>query len=144
MPPASSIRDFIKALQERKSQIAHKLDACAKDANCRNEQLETIKNWDPATSPPASLVNALGLNPKEVQHIDRWPTGEKQSVKTAVVTAIENNRQVEFFWDVYDGPTSVSKVDNLAGPGDVTVTFLSPRANVRTAGPTVGQIEVDI
>lgn len=144
MPSGTSIRDFIKDLQTRKSQIAEKLDACSADAACRATILPAIQAWNPADPPPAPVIAALGLTPKEVEHIKKWDTGQKESVRNAAVTAITGSRDMEFFWELYDGPASGTAIDDPGGMAKITVTFRSPRANVKTSGPTFGQVEVDI
>ena len=144
MPSGTPIRTFIKDLRTRKSQIARKLDACSADANCRTTILPDIQAWDPADPLPAALITVLDLTPKEVEHINQWNTSQKNSVRNAAVTAITGSRDMEFFWDLYDDPASGTAVNDPGGMAKITVTFLSPRANVRVSGPTLGQIKVDI
>ena len=144
MPSGTPIRTFIRDLRTRKSQIARKLDACSADANCRTTILPDIQAWDPADPLPAALITALDLTPKEVEHINKWNTSQKNSVRNGAVTAITGSRDMEFFWDLYDDTASGTAVNDPGGMAKITVTFLSPRANVTVSGPTLGQIKVDI
>ncbi len=144
MPSGTPIRAFIKDLQTRKSEIARKLDLCSADAACRAKILPAIQAWDPANPPPDIVIDALGLKPKEVEHINKWNTGQKNSVRNAAVTAINATRGIEFFWELYDDSASGTAINDPGGAAKITVTFLSPRANVKTSGPTLGQIKVDI
>ncbi len=135
MPSGTPIRTFIKDLRTRKSQIARKLDACSADANCRTTILPDIQAWDPADPLPAALITVLDLTPKEVEHINKWDTGQKGSVRNAAVTAITGSQGMEFFWELYDNSASGTNVTVPGAPGKITVTFLSPRGNVERSGP---------
>ncbi len=135
MPSGTPIRAFIKDLQTRKSEIARKLDLCSADADCRANILPDIQAWDPANPLPATMIDALGLNSKEVEHINQWPTARKSEVRNAALTAINDTRDMEFFWELYDGAASDNPIDGLGGTAKITVTFRSPRGNVERSGP---------
>jgi len=55
---------------------------------------------------------------------------------------------VKFYWDVNDDPNetkSITRVENLAGPGDIVITFRSPQQSVRVSSLlTVGAITTDV
>src|SRR4030042_5946860 len=148
MPAGSTIRDFITALDDRKSEIAKKLDACSQDPTCRATILPAIQAWDTSTTVPDVVVNALGLTPKEVEHIDDWDAGQKDQIRNKAVIAITSDpqRAMEFWWELHDGANAQSDthIDDPGGTAKITVTFLSPRKNVRKSPVTFGEVYVDI
>ena len=144
MPSGTPIRTFIKDLQTRKSEIARKLDLCSADAACRAKILPAIQAWDPANPLPDIVIDALGLTSKEVEHINQWPIASKSEVRNAALTAINDTRDMEFFWELYDGAASDNPIGGLGGTAKITVTFRSPRGNVKKSPVTFGSIEVEI
>ncbi len=152
MPSATTIKQLVQDLRERKSQISRKFDSCndkcKADSAYRTNILNLIKpqNWDPNTQPlPAGMVSELGLTPKEVAHIEAWP--QKALVRDTIVQAITPDlpRDMAFFWDLNDDPnatTSITDFDDQGAPAPIKVTFLTRRDQVTKPGYTYGDVKL--
>ena len=62
------------------------------------------------------------------------------------MAAISGNRSVHFRWQVYPGNVEQSDIDpaGVAGKGEITIKFLSPRAKVRLSTFSFGDVTVDV
>ena len=158
MPPATTIKKFIKAVNDGKSEIAKKLDAssnkCSDSSypNYRRDLHEAIDAWDPTTSLDTApdLVAALELTAKEVSHIDEWGQGNNRLIELRQValdaTQRAGPRAMEFFWEmVFDGLNASDQTINPGvAPNPITVTFFTPSQKVKKGWLTLGEIEVEI
>ena len=156
MPDTTKIKQFVKNVNDRKTTITRRLaNHFANPADFKTHphlpDLQTPGALDPDPLPDwaeQELANA-GLKPNEITHVAKWPPGEKEKFREALVAAIsadpDNSRKLEFFWELYDGDASVTQVvPPLPGAGDITVTFRSPSKKVRKSIFTHGEIFVDI
>lgn len=143
MPPATSIRKFIDAVNARKSEIARKLDAasqkCKNNSQYRSDLHQLISAWDPKTQPlNSTLGNKLGLTPKEVSHINKWPNSLLAKLQEKAEQATNNSLSptppdMQFYWEiVFGGPGKSDQTIEGAAPNPITVTFLTPRQKIRT------------
>ncbi len=93
---------------------------------------------------PQSMRDKLavqGLTAVEIDHIDSWPSTEKEKVRVALVEAILSNRSVVFFWELYPGASSVSDVQNT-GTGNIIVTNRTPRDRVSLSSLNLNEVSI--
>ncbi len=144
MPEMSSAMAFVTALKTRRTNSTKALDVLfAKDPVSEThpqfvnpnfaklQDVHALSSGLGGTLPPWAKEEllAVGLSLPEIDHVGQWPVAQRETVREALVKVIEDNKPVEFFWDLHDGA-----VEDTAVSGD-TITFLSPRANVRVLGP---------
>lgn len=142
------IQQFINALRTGKGTVAKALDELFGP--------QAIPKWrDPNSSlgshlaeldSPAFAINPLPkwavdelkgrsglvtqpLSDKEIQHINDWPPNQKDRIREAAWQGISSNRAVQFFWELWDGSQTDTKIHD-AGAGDIIVTFRTPRNKV--------------
>ena len=170
MPPATTIKEFIRAVRDRKSAIALQLDHCIKKANdptyphyeagYRARINTLIAAWTPPDPFPKGLADELGLTQRDRDHIDHWqqyastaPGADPavpvlQGIRDAAFDATlppPASRDMEFFWEIEAGAGTASRNDvDKPAAGKITVTFLTPRQKVKKRGLTHGEIDVDI
>ena len=148
MATGMEIQQFINALRTGKGTVAKALDDLF--------GLQAIPKWkDPDSQlgphlaeldSPAFAVNPLPqwavdelkgksdlvtepLNDDEIEHINDWPPSQKDRIRQAAWQAITSNRSVQFFWELWDGGQTETKVQD-AGSGEIIVTFRTPRTKV--------------
>lgn len=151
MPETSTIRKFIAAVQTGRTNTTkalemlftnpgrHRTHTNFGDLSVAGALNKPLAAWAKA------VLRALGLSDPELAHIEDWPDTEKEEVRKALVVAIQADRNVRFLWELHDVAGSDNRVTNVDGPGDITVTFRSPRANVRlTSTVNLGEIIVDV
>ena len=152
MPDKTTVKEFVTALQTRKTHITRALDDLFKNpAALRGSALH--KNL-------GSRVGALDgplpgwarrelltrkVSRAEINHVNRWPNGHKRRVRRALVDAIRTGRRVQFFWELHRGQTEGTEI-TTAGKGVITIVFRSPQRNTRvsTAAATFGGIIVGV
>ena len=155
MPMASTPVEFANALAERRSNITKALDDLFKrpgnltthphagDLRTTKYFDQTIRQWM-----KDELIARGVTKTREFNHIDDWPMGQKESLRKAMVHAIDNDVKMRFFWELYGGNNEATTIEPSPLPtsGTITVTFLSPQSRVRvgTAPSTFGQIFVDV
>ena len=148
MATGMEIQQFINALRTGKGTVAKALDDLF--------GLQAIPKWQDPDSPlgrhlaeldsPAFAVNPLPrwaveeltgksdlvtqpLSDDEIGHINDWPPSQKDRIRQAAWQAITSNRSVQFFWELWDGGETETKVHD-AGTGEILVTFRTPRTKV--------------
>lgn len=154
---------FLQAIRTRSTKTTQVLDVIGTNlaaygapiaANlAKANALNAVGGHLPAWAEQA-LNSVSGANPalvaltnQELLHIGGWPDAEKDKVREALYQAIQAGRAVRFYWELYAGANSVSQVDNLAGPGDISITFRSPQSKVKIKGAPSGQpddVTVDV
>lgn len=149
MPERSTIQSFINALQSGQTTITRGLQRLWDERSTLSNITSKAATLalTPLDADVKTALGARGLGTTELDHIDEWPDVEKRKVRRALVVALNSNpqRDVEFFWELYNGSASVAQIDNLHGPGTITVRFLSPRANVRVVAESIaGEVFVDL
>lgn len=142
MPPTSSIRTFIDALKTGQTRTTRKLDdlfATPGQLNLtfqQDQDLRTPNIFSPQLpdwvrnllSGPHVVTNPLSKD--ELQHIDEWPSEQKEEVRKKLVTARDNNLGVRFFWELYEGTAPATVISDLGGSLGFLVTFSSPRSQL--------------
>jgi hypothetical protein len=64
------------------------------------------------------------------QCIDGWPDAQKEQMRRAIASAIQDGRRVRFRWGLTAARTFATEI-NSDGAGAVTITALSPRSSLR-------------
>ncbi len=148
MPQTSTVKEFVTALRTRESKTTKALTKYFTGPGRHRDRLPAFSRRGALNILPSWArrdLRALGLENKELSHINQWPNGQKEEVRKALVTAIENNRNVRFFWELHGGRTEETEVTD-SGKGAITIVFRSPQRNTRvsTASSTFSQIMVDV
>ena len=145
MPPMSTVRTFIRALQTRRTQVTTVLDDLMANGPAGGQHpgmgyLNNLQGANFSGALPSWAKNVLigrGLDPIALAHLDNWPG--KEAVREEMVKAIGENRSIQFFWELHDG----NDEENAIAAGAVTtITFRSPKWKVRSVGPD--NIVVDV
>lgn len=148
MPPTTSVRTFIRALQTGRTRITAALDELLKVQNLGNNQFFEDFSQPGALNGelPQYLRDALierGLSEEELQHMDHWPDAKKELVRQAIVDAITNERGVKFEWELHSGGQSENAIQ--IEDDQTKVTFRSPRAGLNlTATGTVEAYDITV
>ena len=83
---------------------------------------------------PNAVKTALqgkGLSALEIGHIKKWPNGQKEDIRKALINAKNSGpgHAVLFRWKLHDGTRENTIVDT--GANLTTITFYSPWSKVR-------------
>lgn len=148
MPPMSTLRTFILAIQSKRTNTTKALDLLlAKNQSGSHPlqpYLQRLQDGDFSGDLPPWAKLALtgaGVTPgPEMDHVDAWP--DKDEVRDWVVKAIMENRSIKFFWDLHDGDHEQNQADDPGGNGDIKVTFKSPKHKLHQQG--ADQISIDV
>jgi hypothetical protein len=94
---------------------------------------------------PNAVKTALqgkGLSPVEIDHIKRWPNGQKEDVRKALLNANSSGpgHAVLYRWKLHDGSREITVVDT--GANQTTITFYSPWSKVRAVA--ADNVTVDV
>ena len=74
-------------------------------------------------------LHAVGLpDDAIVACIDGWPDPDKESLRQALVEAVDESRIVRFRWFLTDAPNYQTRIEYESGT--VTITALSPRSTL--------------
>jgi hypothetical protein len=75
------------------------------------------------------LNHGAGL--AEVLHIDAWPNAMKESLRQEILApAVAGGLKVRFFWEPHAGAGAVWVPREPAVPGELAVTFRTPRSEI--------------
>ena len=151
MPPATTIRRFLEALQRRETHFTEVANgifstpgtapnlplggpawAEFQNANALNSPLAT-------NSPDvAAFLLGRGMSPKELDHIDRWDNGLKERLRARLATAISGREPaMKFYWELHGRPREDADIE------DHTIVFKSPQRGVRIVSADVsGEVEI--
>ncbi len=157
MPDHTPITKFIKTLRTRKTDITRSLDELF-DMKYRNDLknhpdigtfkgtpnvLNTLPQWarDALQRPPRPGVIRDPVSNEELDHIDNWPNDQKEKVRVKLAHAIDNDRAVVFFWELYRGGVEHVAIDDPPNGEPISITFSSPFDNVTEA---TGEIKVKV
>jgi hypothetical protein len=140
MPPRTSVRTFITALQTGRTTATTGLDRLFTNPGYLSDR-EWYGQLDTAGALNGTLTAAMRedlrtvgeLDEDHVDHIASWPDAAKDALRPVFKRAIDENRNIRFFWELHGGETSINAIDNLDGGGDIIVTFRSPRRGVALA-----------
>lgn len=149
MPPGTTIRKFIDALQSRETHFTQVADNLFQNpGNLPNSEAQAwaefqqpnALNTPLATNSPniATFLQRRGMTPKELAHIDKWDDGEKERLRSRLASAITNNEAIKFHWELYGAAKESAEIT------DHTIIFRSPQRGVRI-GPAgaSGEVEID-
>ncbi len=156
MPPATKMKDFVDALRTGKTKTMHSLDKLFQNAPTQTDHPlksdpdftdERFKKRNALDSLPAWAKTKLkdNLPPPVpdatfnliVKHIDDWPNSQKEDMRSKLVEVINENRRVDFFWELHRGENEGIVIEDTGPGGAVTITFRSPRKKVRFEEPEV-------
>jgi hypothetical protein len=157
MPDHTPITKFIKTLRTRKTDITRSLDEIF-DMTYRDELkndpnidrfkntadvLNTLPQWarDVLQRPPRPGIIRDPVSDEEIDHINDWPDDQKERVRLKLVEAIDNDRGVHFFWELYRGDVEHVAIDDPASGEDLNIIFYSPYDNITEA---TGEIKVRV
>ena len=149
MPPMSTLRTFILAIQSKQTNTTKALNLLLeKNPNGPphplQPYLDRLKAANFSGVLPAWTKLALtgaGVAPgPEMDHIDSWPN--KNQVREWVIKAISENRSIHFSWELHDGNNEENQVQDPANDGNINVTFRSPNHKVHQLG--ADQISIDV
>lgn len=136
MPPMSSLRTFITALKTGDTRTTQALNKLVARKGAQTVQLRADLRKPGALAAPLQqtfrqALRGAGLTDTEVREcIDRWPDGQKEKVRKALVAAGRHGHRVRFTWGLTAAPACETTID--ASPkGAVTITALSPRSRLR-------------
>ena len=156
MPVASSVQELIDALRDRKTNITRALDdlfgnQAALDKlkgtpgtpghpNLGELATPNIFGSNPGESLPSWARDELKgqgwsglvthpLSDNEIAHIENWPPLQKNKLRAALDTAIQNGPPLHFFWELHGG-NSEEMDDDVSGQ----VIFRTPQKNVSASG----------
>ena len=161
MPDTTEIKKFIRSLQRGKSDVADALDKIFamnnRAALNAHPDMGTFKDLqgNPNLLHPnipdfvRTLFTNEGVTAGEIDHINKWPKEQKENIRAALVKALDGNRAVEFFWELYGGNNEDTPIvpPGGAGTGDINITFQSPRKKLRLKSDPVntkGDVEVPV
>jgi len=151
MPPATSIRKFIEALQNRETHFTEVADAIfSNPGNVPNlplgaaawaqfQQRNSLNDDLRQTSPDiAAFLADQGMTPAELDHIDRWDNGLKERLRARLATAISGREPaMKFYWELHGRPREDADIE------DHTIVFKSPQRGVRiTSADVSGEVEL--
>ncbi len=148
MPPYSSIRTFITALQTGRTNITESLERLMSDhaALRQHPHFQDFRRGRAADAPmPAwtkAALRASGMKNEEIAHIDGWPDLEKDVVRAVMAGAVDAERTVHFFWELHRGAAAQTEIIDPDEWGDVTVIFRSPRAGVQLSANNSVDVQV--
>ena len=149
MPPYTTLRDFISALQTGSTNITRVLEGLANDGTMRADptagaDIARPNSFDHLPGWFSSACIQRGMSQAEVDHIERWPNPQKETVRGQIATAWSQNQPIYFSWELYDGDDALSEVrrdDN----SELRVVFRSPRKGVHLDSLIrIGEVTVDV
>src|SRR3990170_6944554 len=150
MPPASTIKTFLKALRTGRTHFTEVLDGIfTSPGNLPGlypgeyhefSQPHALDTPLRQTSPlVAAFLLSQGMSSQEIDHMDKWPDTVKEQVRVALDNnAIKTNTPFKFFWELYDGAASDAVI------GANTISFRSPRAGLDVSAVTFGDVSVQV
>ncbi len=155
MPSGSKLKDLIKDLQDRQSNITRALNdmlgSAAALADYRSGGARhpppghAIRNQDGLVEPgtakdlPPWAIHELATNPHvarrlrpdEITHIESWPKQQMEDVRKAIVGVIDNPGAppLNFSWVLHDGNNEETDVSDLPN-----IVFRSPQKRLTSSG----------
>jgi hypothetical protein len=151
MPDMTSAAKFLRSVRNRRTHTTEALE----DVFADPEEIGSHPHYDDVKDDPNhfdTLDNdcrgiLAALSDPEVAHINDWDNEQKEAVRLALVEAVDNERRVRFYWELYNGSTERTTIESptsgtvlqLPGSaadvperdGDDIITFSSPEAFVR-------------
>lgn len=148
MPEDSTIKEFVTALQTRESKTTRALTKFFTRSGRHSNRFPGLRQQGRLNvlSPIARReLRAMGLQNRHITHINQWPKAQKEQVRNALLTAVNSNRNIRFFWELYGGSKEETEITDT-GSGPIRIVFRSPQTNVRvsSAAATFGEVKVDV
>jgi hypothetical protein len=138
----TKIRTFIDALRTGETRTTKAIDRVLRSRGSSREELESAFRHRgalkaPLQDPFRGALRDAGLTPRYIERcIDRWPDGQKEDARRAVVSAINAGRGVRFRWGLTESGRFETEIAT-AGRGPITITARSPRSTLRVRGDEV-------
>ena len=134
MPPPTTVQTFIQALRTGETNTTRAFDAIFTPPYAGRPWLADIRvsgafNGTTLAGWAVSALQAEGLAQAQIDHVGTWPDADKERVRAFVVSAIEANRRVRFFWGLGHRPVPVTETHDETP--DWSVWFLTPQSAVR-------------
>jgi hypothetical protein len=146
MPPMTTLRTLVQALQSGQTETTRALDRAFSDLSrwSGHQNRGEFKKAGAFSRLPNWAKGELGgLQPGEFDHMDDWPTDQKDGLRATIDKAIEDRRKaVHFFWKLGSGKKEAIEILDPDAAGDITVTFVSPRQSMRVVGDDDVAIDV--
>lgn len=150
MPPYTTLRDFISAVQTGRTNITRVLGELANSDEMKNDaaaRADINRQWGFDTLPDwfRTACAQHGMSQDEITHIGAWPREQKDVVRAQIATAwSQPGATIHFSWEIYDGSDGHSEVRRDAN-SEVRVVFRSPRKGVHLDSFfRVGEVKVDV
>lgn len=147
MPPYTTLRDFISALNTGDTNITRVLELLCNDATQRTAHAADLAQPNKFDHFPDWFRTACiqhGMSTEEVDHIARWPNPQKETVRSHIDQAWKGSKPIHFSWELYDGADALSEVRRDSNQ-DVRVVFRSPRKGVHIDSHIrIGEIKVEV
>jgi hypothetical protein len=147
MPEMTNLRKFITSLQTKQTDTTktlttlfskpgrHQTHAHIRDLRTTGA-LDTLPDW--------ARAELGSLSAGELDHINQWPSLQKESIRQSLVKAIDSNRNVLFRWELYGGAAEATDIQD-SGAGDIVIMFRSPQSRVKlTSTVNLGEITTDV
>lgn len=153
MPPTSTIKQFVDALQTRQTKCTKAFDQLFRSpARVKNHpSFDKFARAGALRAPlPAWARNELiaaGLGPREIAAINKWPNAQKEQVRRTLVAAVNRGRRVRFYWELHNGRGEETDAPaRIPRTGSVAITFRSPQRKVRvsSSAATFGHVSVAV
>jgi hypothetical protein len=139
LPPYSTLRTFIQALEDGNTNITRVLTILMHYPSRWQPNVADI-TVDPLSPFLKDLFSAPGMmKPIEIEHIeDAWPMEQKEELRDNVLQAIEIGRRMVFKWMLKKDPPAETEIvwppDSAPLTVPIVVTFRSPRPGVQFSG----------
>jgi hypothetical protein len=146
MPPGTTLRTFIEAIQTGQTKTTRALDDFFRNPGGLDGHpgRKDFKNAGAFNALPGWATTALQphLSALELAHIDSWPNDQKDNVRAKLDQAIHYSRNaVHFFWQPHPGNSEEVEIIDPDQDGDITIIFKSPRNKITQ---TATQVTVDV
>ncbi len=155
MPNASTMAKFLEARRTGKTDVTRALDSVFTSPGHLQGDEPALFTWlsgahalDQPLTPEArnflkGLQGGLSMSDADLDHIDDWPSNQKEKVRRKLVKAIEEDRNVKFVWKLHNGDTELTDREDPGPPGGITIKFRSPWNNVKLSA-TGDEVTVDV
>jgi hypothetical protein len=150
----SKVRTFVNAVKTGMTHTTKVLDIADYKSHIKELRIPGALSSGPNNSLPDWAKKELsksrgkgkpaGLKPKELEHISEWPLAQRESVRKAIVKAVDGSRSLQFFWELYADENEGTRIQGLTGTGDIMITFLSPRALLTAGKNNKGQWDIKV
>ena len=147
MPPGTTFRTFIEAVQTGETNTTKALDVFFNNPgrHQNHPNRNDFKTRHAFDKLPQWAKTALGsaLSAVELAHVDDWDNAQKDDVRDACDRAIDQRlTAVKFRWGPGTGPADETVITPPDNAGIIWITFKSARKNIRITG--ADDVTVDV